>query len=181
MKKLDNFEKSLRKYQLVNRIFIGGLVILGLSQAPSLILGQRNEDIIQTRNEPLIKTQVELEETVRDVRKDLGLDPSVVIDISSRDLSGENRNGYCVPNGKNRYKIVLDLKYRKKSVVEHEVFHAYEMQTSKFKTDVNGMMFRWEYWQAEWRAQNYCLRNYQTNQNNQASAAKTIGVGMIKK
>jgi hypothetical protein len=172
MKKLNRIDIDLKRYKIVNRIFLAGMLSFGLWQAPSLILGQRNENIIEARNEPIITTIEGLSNCVEVCKKEIGLGSNISFEISSRDMTSEPRNGFCMPLGKDHYKIVLDLKYRKKVVVEHEVYHAWEMQTGKIKTDSEGKLKIWDYWPAEWRAQNYCLRNYRNNKN--------IGIGIAK-
>ena len=147
-----NYLKSGKILGLAFALLIG-------TQGPRFVLGLRNAHVDRIRNEPLIESQEELECYAESVKAELGLD-DVRVDFSSEDLRNESRDGYCKQIGKDHYQIVIDPTARKLGVLEHELFHARDFQTGKLKLNPEGKLLQWDFWRSEWRAQNYCLRDY---------------------
>ena len=159
MNTIDNFERSLRHYKIVSRAYIGILVVGGLCLMPSTFLGYRNGRIDRLRNEPIIKTCEELEKFVQKSQKELNLADARF------DVVVTNNNYHhtcCGMVSNNHYVLIFREEDKKPYVVEHEMFHAHEMQTGKLNCDTRGLkrILSSPYFFGEWRAQNYCLRNY---------------------
>ncbi len=162
MNSVDNFERSLKHYKIVSRTLMGFLAALSLSILPHQLLGFRNLQIDYLRNEPLIKKSEDLEKAVQKCQKELKLDNARF------DIVTTNNNyprTFCGMISNNHYVLVFREEDKKPFVVEHEMFHAYEMQSGKLNCDTRKLKdtFSPSYFCAEWRAQNYCLRNHQGN------------------
>jgi hypothetical protein len=165
--------KNLFKKTLLTAAVSTGLFITSLFGIASFrsYLQERNNYIDKIRKEPIIRTQESLREQVEDVKKllkleDLQIDayfaPNIILD-NGVDMS---QSSFCYRTATNHYGIVLGGFGRKRWGIEHELFHIKEIRDGKAKP---GLINRFT---AELRAQDFCLRNYDTNGNKLRSNLK---------
>jgi hypothetical protein len=169
MTKYD-FEKDFRRHKMISRTMFTALGIYIASWLPEAILGERNKYIGSIRNDPLITNSTELATCLDECKKELGIEnvkTDLIITNNMLDFSAQ-----CMVIGSNHYELIVSIDYRKKWVLEHECFHVYEFEKKGLR--IKKRLFRiFDYFPAEWRAQNYCLRNHLENKT---TSSQEIGM-----
>ncbi|OGJ22014.1 hypothetical protein A3K73_07840 [Candidatus Pacearchaeota archaeon RBG_13_36_9] len=138
-----------------------GIIAVSASLIDVVLVGKLNKmrNGIHFNKEKSYRTQQELQKSLKNGKKQLGIE-NLVIDIESWDQPIT----FCRRVDKNNYQIILCTLYRRAFSLNHELYHIkkmYERESMVLKESSNLFVEAFKYCLEEWNATSYAIKRAQ--------------------